>query len=224
MDHLSPQELRTLLGYLIDQVNERGGIPIKTQLVKLLYLIDLEHYRGRKRTLTGLPWIFYHYGPYTSELEPIISSFGIADIESSIFVGKKGNRGISYTSEPNSREDTEQDFNRAFKNFTKLLIDRVLDQWALEDLWILLDYVYYETEPMRDVKRGELLDFTKVTNLEQSIYQKAVNIDSETLTNLRKRLLQRKKNRVEQRTPSPPPFDEIYDEAMTIMNNEERTN
>jgi hypothetical protein len=224
MDQLSPQELKTLMGYLIEQINERGGIPIKTQLVKILYLVDLEHYRSRKKTLTGLPWIFYHYGPYTSELEPIISSLGIADIESATFFNKKGNRGFTYTGGFNSQDETESDFTRKFKNHTKLIIDRILDQWALEDLWILLDYVYYETEPMRDVKRGELLDFTKVTNIEQPIYQKAINIDSVTLTNLKKRLLQNKKGKVEQRIPSPPPLDDIYDEALAIMNSEERRN
>lgn len=45
----------------------RGGLSTLA-LVKYLYLADLfyaEETGGK--TLTGLPWIFYHYGPYCTE-------------------------------------------------------------------------------------------------------------------------------------------------------------
>ena len=40
------------------------------------------------------------------------------------------------------------------------LLDRVVKQWGDADLNLLLDHVYFDTEPMRDASRGACLDFS----------------------------------------------------------------
>ena len=46
----------------------------KTQLVKYLYLTEVEYYRETGSRLTNLEWKFYHYGPYAFELGAIFDS------------------------------------------------------------------------------------------------------------------------------------------------------
>jgi hypothetical protein len=42
----------------------------------------------------------------------------------------------------------------------------IVDQWADRRLGEMLDYVYFYTEPMETVQRGEPLDFSRVQRLE----------------------------------------------------------
>ena len=37
----------------------------KTNLVKLIYLVDEENCRARRETFAGLKWVFYHCGAYS---------------------------------------------------------------------------------------------------------------------------------------------------------------
>jgi len=53
---------------------ERDGLQIgTTKLIKLLYLVDCEYFKWTRATLTGATWVFYHYGPYSSELIDVIN-------------------------------------------------------------------------------------------------------------------------------------------------------
>src|SRR2546427_12940168 len=61
-----------LIWYLVWRVRHEDGMPAKTRLVKLLYLVDLYHVRDRGSQLTSFRWRFYHYGPYASEIETAI--------------------------------------------------------------------------------------------------------------------------------------------------------
>jgi hypothetical protein len=132
----------------------------KTQLIKLLYLVEVEHYRETGERLTDLDWIFYLYGPYAYELEEILAD--------RIF----------------EREDlktgSERDFirfrigepRRAYQSFldTKLslTVKRVVGDWGNRRLSELLDYIYFQTEPMQRVKaRGERLDFESISRTSQ---------------------------------------------------------
>ena len=44
----------------------------------------------------------------------------------------------------------------------KLIVDRVIETWGLEELNELLNYVYFNTEPMQNAERGCVLDFSTV--------------------------------------------------------------
>lgn len=57
------------IAYSIMLHAEHDQLPIgTTKLVKLFYLIDVEYFKYHQKTLTGVPWIFYHYGPFANEL------------------------------------------------------------------------------------------------------------------------------------------------------------
>lgn len=47
-----------LIWYLTWRVREEEGVPAKTRLVKLLYLIDLLNVRDRNEQATNLEWVW----------------------------------------------------------------------------------------------------------------------------------------------------------------------
>ncbi|MBM4161515.1 MAG: DUF4065 domain-containing protein [Ignavibacteria bacterium] len=127
----------------------------KTQLIKLLYLVEVEHYRETGQRLTHINWIFYLYGPYAHDLEGILADrvFERDDIKT----GAERDF-ISYRiAEP------EKTYQRFVDAKVSLTVKKIVGVWGKCPLPELLDYVYFETEPMQKVKgRGERLDFETI--------------------------------------------------------------
>ena len=80
-------DFKPLIHYIVDRVNEQGGSVGRTALMKLVYLVDVEHYRQYGKQATGLKWRFHHYGPYADELQADVLSLGL-DADEDIFSGK----------------------------------------------------------------------------------------------------------------------------------------
>lgn len=147
--------VRKLLLYIVDQFQDMEAEISTIRLVKLLYLIDLEYYNRHGETLTGINWVYYHYGPYFFEIADILRSATI-DLDAKEVLTKSG-RGFTF------RSLEEQDISRDVEFATEQSINRTLKKWALEDTQQILDYVY-KTLPIKYGKRGEPLDFSLETD------------------------------------------------------------
>jgi hypothetical protein len=213
------KNLGILATYVINQIQERGSRPIKTQLMKLLYLLDVEYYRRYSKTVSEVEWIYYHHGPYSPQLDGMLGV--LPDVEESGFVSRAGRKGYTYSSEADV-DRNEQEFIDVFGYSTKSVLDRVLDRWALEDLWVLLDYVYFETEPMQDAHRGEPLDFSKVIPAEtRMLALPKTEFPKEKLVKLRQRLVESRGKRRPAGIRTPASYDAIYFEAIRVMSHDE---
>lgn len=152
-----------LLWYLTWRVREEGGVPNKTRLVKLLYLVDLLHVRDRGEQATGLRWIFYHYGPYAAEIEKVIERQlgNTIDVEGTrdFF----GDRMYLYRLREFPPDTLLEDGVRRY-------CDQLCDHWATAELNDLLSYVYFETPPMENAIRGQPLDLSSVRAVEWPPY------------------------------------------------------
>jgi len=119
----------------------------KTRLIKLAYLADVFHTRLTRERLTNVPWIFWHYGPYVAEYPEILASpaFIIEDSGEHEHILPGTDWDI-----PKPSHEEELSISRAMK-------------LADEDFNELLDFVYFDTEPMMNAtERGETLDFDYV--------------------------------------------------------------
>jgi hypothetical protein len=213
------KELVILATYIINQIQERGGRPIKTQLMKLFYLLDLEFYRRHNCTVTQLSWTYYHHGPYAVEVDRILGN--LPDIDESDFVSRAGRKGYAYTSQFDV-DESERQLISTFGYPVKHVLDHVLDRWGLEDLWPLLDYVYFETEPMQGARRGDILDFSKVSREEMAVPTVSrIELPRGKLTELRQRLAEARPKREGIRNPTPAPYDNVYFDALRIMDEDE---
>jgi hypothetical protein len=152
--------LRKLITYVILSTLERGGTLAKTKLVKLLYLIDVECYRRARASLTGLTWRFYHYGPYSVGVDNALRQLDL-DIPQEQVSTRGGFTAITFRPPPYLEVEPDQFLSAVQRR----VVDRVLDRWALEDLNSILDHVYFQTEPMKEARRGQILDLSLVRPL-----------------------------------------------------------
>ena len=181
--------LQELIKHIATRVSEAGGILGTTKLVKLLYLIDVEYYRRHRTLLTGLDWIFYHYGPYALEIPDIIRSL---DIDLPQEDASIGNGRIIHQFKPVYRQGIG--ISEVVPASDVMLIEKVIDRWSLENLNKLLSYVYFDTEPMQDAKVSKSLDFDKIPKpvFRRSLRENELKLNSEELARLRIKLMETK--------------------------------
>ena len=211
-------DLRPLIGYMVDQVIDQGGYVNKTALVKLVYLVDLEHYRRYSKLATGLHWRFHHYGPYAPELETAINDNAFVNV----FGGRRS--GYRFSRSGDWRE-IGRSFNAHFGAPVKRIVDSVIEQWGLESLESLLDFVYFETEPMLAAERGQFLDFQTVQGTETvSNRTKTLTFPEGFLEELRSHWEQRKRASFKSTSDfENVPYDGVTEEALRNLADEEHT-
>jgi len=214
----SPVDLTKLVQAILTRVRDREGYATKTKLVKYLYLIDLAAYRRLGRSLTGLTWVFHHYGPWTKEYEAL---YGEATRSGAIRV------------RPGTRPDLETEFVDSPErvDLGDVIADIVLevetrhivDTWADRRLGEMLDYVYFQTEPMDGAERGQPLDFHKVERQERPppAWEPARG-DRGATERVRRRIAEavKRQPRVSPPPATPPRYDREYFDALQVLDEE----
>lgn len=216
-----------LILYVAQRIEDEGAVPSRTKILKILYLIDVEYFRRHRKTLTGWKWVFYKYGPYVFEYPTTLENLNLAGLSETEDFTEDGTKFFRYKVQEN------QNINDLVSVGDRFVIDKIIKRWALEDLNLLLNYVYFETEPMKDAERGEELEFNKIPKLsyQRRVVWEEIAPSAERVTQMRKKLaeLQRKmqaeaeetRKRLEQH-----PFtkDEAYLDALHKLNKENTTN
>lgn len=199
--------VKDILLSLLSEAAHKNYSVGKTQLVKYLYLVELDYFKDNKNRLTDLEWKFYHYGPYAFELESILELPEFAKKEFPLENGKTYQRfAVAESLQTYDLVDTK----------VSLIIKRVIGQWGDKSLRELLDYVYFETEPMEAVKkRGDVLDFSTIRKEVSNVVipLKASKKTEERIAELRKRIAPTLKRFGEQRIREIHK-DKDYEEAM----------
>jgi hypothetical protein len=218
-----------LVQYIVCYAKDRGITLTTLRLVKFLYLADLYFARAKNGiTYTGFPWAFVHFGPYCREAMSIIDS------------AVKAGFIISRTIE--SKYSNKDDFN--IYDCTESLTDEIRDSvpddikrslnLAIkklgEDTPALLDYVYFATEPMENVKPGERLNFTKALPIEPNRFQAqkvCLSFSKDELTQVKKhvqrlrdKFSKARENLVDEMSQATQWKDEIYYETLERIDEE----
>jgi hypothetical protein len=148
-----------LIQYIAWLATEREEALSPIRLVKFLYLVDLYHARkSQGQTLTGWPWKFVHYGPFCSEsLKTIKEAVDKGYIEAYSYESKFDEEEHFLYRYRSSQEPAITD---QLPYYIVGQLQAAVRKWA-DDTFALLDYVYFETEPMAGIKPGDTLDFSK---------------------------------------------------------------
>jgi hypothetical protein len=150
----TPEEL---IVHLLAGVLDRGGQLGKTKLVKLLYLVDVEHYALFRSRPTGYTWRYYFYGPYDSAIENTLKRLEFDVPQEEVTTGA-GFRAVTFRP-----RDIAAMLDRAdLSDRVARSVVRILDRFALEDLPEILDWVYFHTPPMQHARPGDTLDFATI--------------------------------------------------------------
>ena len=129
---------------------EHDHKPGKVQFTKYLYLVDYCHWRLKGRPATDIPWIFYHYGPWSPAAEECMAALA-------------EDHGFSWREEEEPilrfvrlEEPVRLDLT------TESIIKRIVSAFKDREPMVVVDFTYSQTEPMLNAKRGEPLDFGTV--------------------------------------------------------------
>lgn len=151
----------------------------RTKLIKLTYLAEVFYKRNTGKRLTEAKWIFWKFGPYLMEYPDILKSdaFNISDEEDFNPVELNPQYSVPFAEvEERSAISAAMDF-------------------ADEDLNEILDFVYFDTEPMMAAKsRGEELNFDSVQPAEKYRVIK-YSVDEEIKKDIRNKLRAWKKRK-----------------------------
>jgi hypothetical protein len=145
-----------LIQFIVCQATECEASLTPIRVVKFLYLADLYHARENKgETLTGWPWKFVYFGPYCTESFLALKR-AVDDglIIAKPFESKYDDKDRFLYSCPS---EEGADFEGQLSIYVWSSLKEAIKKWA-DDTPGLLDHVYYDTEPMEEAKRGDLLD------------------------------------------------------------------
>lgn len=130
--------------------------PKRTELIKLIYLTDLDYYRNYGEIFTEFEYIYYKKGPWTKQFHLLIEYMKNEEIMENRRIAENGNEFFLYNiTKKTPRHNTQLEDN---------VVDIVLKNLFIyqdADLKLLLDAVYKQ-EPMLSTKRNEPIDFTRV--------------------------------------------------------------
>jgi hypothetical protein len=133
----------------------------KTKLIKMAYLTEYYYYKRFRTRLTDAEWVYYLYGPYLYDYSKHLENcpFSIQAIE-----GSENEFNIIELDPDYSRIEEITDFD------IKRLIKNIIREFGRRDLEEILDFIYFETEPMQNVqKRKDLLNFSTISSEEVKI-------------------------------------------------------
>ena len=154
------EKISNLIRFIVCYATEQGSSLTTVRLVKFVYLADLYHARWHDgQTYTNLPWAFIYYGPYCRNVMTEIDSVAAAgfikcDRFQSKFADDKDYNIFSCKDQES--ETFRVKLPLAIISDLKDAIKKYGDETAA-----LLDYVYFDTEPMMDAVKDEILDFLK---------------------------------------------------------------
>jgi hypothetical protein len=158
IDKIMNDKIIKLIKYIVCFANDHDIQLTTIRLVKFVYLADLYQARlNSGETITHFPWAFVNYGPYCSDVMKSID-----DAVKMGFISSK-----SFESRYSEKEYTvfschDENYPELRKEFPLGVLSQL--QYAIkkygDDTAQLLDYVYFGTEPMNKVKKGDILDFS----------------------------------------------------------------
>lgn len=214
---MKPQAKELALA-ILTRIGEREGTANKTKLLKLMYLADIEYYRATGETLTGFNWLFFLYGPWATEYDNLLEQLdaeGTINLEKWSTGSVEGERVSARTRV--SLESVGVSTDAYFR------IQRQVDTWADSGIPKLLDYVYFQTEPMQNAEKMKPLDFTKVSKEPPALYRRlSSGTAAGDIRRLRRRFSEAAPQRAGEPTPyQSAPYDEAFVEAMSVFEREE---
>ncbi len=217
---MSPETLDLALA-LLSRAQDKGHRLNKTKLLKLMYLADIEHFRKNGKTLTGFEWIFFLYGPWSAEYD-----FLLAELERRDFINiEQWNEADTAGASMAVLERRELDNVVPATDEFYLILHQV-DTWVERSLPEMLDYIYFETEPMQGAQSLQPLDFGKIDRIPPTLYRRSKSgIEISTVRRLRAgfanlRSRSERSNAEALSRFAKPVYDEVYIEAIEAISDE----
>lgn len=151
---------------LLEAKNLGVGSLTRTALTKYLYLLDYWVAKENSgKTFIGAEWIFHHFGPYSEAIANDLDWLPTLPSINKVDVSKEGKDFSLYSLSEYAKGRTLESIGLTFDVRQNLAL--ALKTFA-HDLSGLLNFVYFETEPMEHAAPGDRLVFS---NLQKSVFK-----------------------------------------------------
>ena len=143
-----------LIAYFIQKLS---GKITKTQLMKLIFLADVESVKFTNTQISDIKWIFHHYGPYDEKLDKRLRALvkeGLISVEQK---NKKSKPEEIYFLYKFTGKKLQSDFGVVKKD----IIDTIISQFGSFTLDSLLKYVY-NSDPVKQTEKGNHFDLVEI--------------------------------------------------------------
>lgn len=131
--------------------------PLRMEVLKLLYLIDIEYYKKYGTKYSELKYIYYNYGPWDRAFHVILDYMKETEISEIKSQGKNGKEYYLY-----SVTNKKPRFDTTIDPVVAEAIENHLFIYKYTELSEMLKVVYSQ-EPMASTKKGDLIDMAKTT-------------------------------------------------------------
>jgi hypothetical protein len=206
-----------LIPAIVTWIADHDSYATKTKVLKLLYLFDVEYYRQHRQTFTGFGWKFFHLGPWAAEYDPALSGL----ISHGILSEQRSNSSEYDTAFYRPGQRVESRSAVATAKDESILLE-ILKRWGTRTTGEVLNYVYFQTEPMEAGIRNQPLDFSLIPPERPAVYSRSSS--GKSPADIRKLRAQFERRQAEKKAAEQRPFaftrpkyDEEYFEAMAKL-------
>ena len=212
-----------LVHAIVWYASNRGEKLTTLRLVKFLYLADLYNARVTQgKTLTEWPWAFIYFGPWCQQANEAISAAAKNDLVIAKEYPSKFDDDQDYRLFWLEGTDKEPKIIDALPTYVWSRLQWAIRKWA-DDSYGLLDYVYFETEPMITARPGAHLDFSQS---QMPVVSKKIEINKipkakiENAKQALARLREKYKSGISSRPPQGP-TDTVFREFISKLEDED---
>jgi|GEM_PF-529892 len=216
-----------LIQFIVATAQYKNGNGLGTiHIVKYLYIVDYFNSRSENTTLTNWNWKYWIYGPWSlKSYDAVVEAVAEGYIQSKSLQSKHTFTKVNESNEYqfffcNLGEITSSKLEELGKKVipnvrTRIALESIIKKYG-SNTNPLLNYVYSRTEPMLDVKKGDILNFENLSWPEGNKSKK---------TPIKKRTLKKAKAIIAKIKAEKPPgyhppsgkFDDIYIAGMEIL-------
>lgn len=151
-----PSDRHALIIFIAWHASTLGRAVSRIRLVKFLYLADVHLFQQRRQVATGYRWRFHHYGPYAAEIQRDVDECVGLDLVRCDKVPWGDDAGETSLYKSYGRDPL---IHERFTATLETVLRSEIQRWLPVPLNVFLDYIYFDTPPMRDARRGEYLRF-----------------------------------------------------------------
>lgn len=219
-------QIALILGVIAKRARERGCQLTKIRLVKFLYLLDLFAAQASKATFTGWPWAFLHYGPYCREsTDAIDRAERLGFLAATAYESNYGDEDFRlYTNGERIGEPEIAAVQSALPFYVSGRLFADVARWC-DDTYGLLNYVYFNTGPMRTARPGDRLSFEGEEKIDPRAFRPVAiaPLSDHKKKELRGIIERMTAERARAAAAASPLrlYDAAYDEFMTALNEDE---
>ena len=209
-----------LVKYITWLASEREEMLSPIRLVKFLYLADLyQARRNEGKTLTGWQWRFVHYGPFCGEALKAIETAVKAGIIAAIPYESSFDDEQHFLYK--SQSETEPSVAMTLPFYVIGPLQGAVKKWA-GDTFGLLDHVYFETEPMKDIKPGDVLEFSKAKEPEPVRELRMRRLSKAKISQGKALIARMRESQREYMVAEPAViYDDVYNKAIEFLDGED---